>query len=65
MLIGKMANVELLPDNEDGGTIAYCREHPDFWAKRSGLGECVWEERFDTMNDATEYAADHADFGRA
>lgn len=62
MLCGFAANVELTSDPEDGQTIATCVEH------RIGAGHfpapCGWTERYDTLDDAAEYAAGHADTGR-
>ena len=58
MLIGKTAQVELTSDPEDGQIIATCWDHPAL------NGDCEWTERYDTLNDASEYAADHADTGR-
>jgi hypothetical protein len=58
MLIGEVAHVELTSDDEDGQTIATCRLHLD------GSGpQCNWTNRYDTLDDAAEYAADHADRG--
>lgn len=56
MLIGDVANVELTVDDEDGQIIAICTLHPE-------VSECGWTERYDTLRDASEYAADHADRG--
>lgn len=56
MLIGETAQVELTTDPEDGQTIATCTSH--------GFHDCDWTERYDTLDDASEYAADHADTGR-
>jgi hypothetical protein len=58
MLIGKIGRkVELTFDPEEGTPIAKCVHH-DAPGSRNG---CEWTERYDTLNDATEYAADHAD----
>lgn len=62
MLIGDVAEVEILspgnPGNGDGElVIAICRKHIEPRA-------CTWTEDYDTLDDATEYAADHADHGR-
>jgi hypothetical protein len=58
ILQGDIAAVELTKDDEDGQVIATCVQHfASSW-------ECTWSERYDDMNDATEYAADHADTGR-
>jgi len=58
MLIEKVAQVELTSDPEDGQTIATCAIHPS--VKAYG---CGWTERYDTLDDATEYAEAHADRG--
>lgn len=63
MLIGPMAHVELTPDNEEGGVIAVCRDHSTSDGRLAPPGNCSWTEHYDTLNDATEYAADHADRG--
>lgn len=54
ILDGPRARVELTHDQEEGGIIATC------------LGvACSWTERYDDLNDATEYAGtEHADRGR-
>lgn len=61
MLIGDVAQVEILTDPEDEELVlAKCAGH------RLGqvlLPPCLWEERYDTTGDAIEYAADHADRG--
>lgn len=58
VLIGNTAEVELTTDDEDDQVIAVCKTHfASSW-------ECTWTERYDDLNDATEYAADHADTGR-
>jgi hypothetical protein len=49
MLIGQVA-VELTSDPVDGGMIARCLS-----------AGCDWTEVYDTTDDATEYAQDHAD----
>lgn len=61
LLIGEIAKIELTKDDESGQVIATCAEHPGRWAE----GGCGWTERYDGMDDATEYAADHADRGQA
>ena len=50
ILAGQHARLELTSDPEDGGTIATCLS--------TG---CDWTETYDTLDDAAEYAADHAD----
>ena len=62
MLIGPVARIELTSDPEDGQTIATCREHFDRTDWRPPA--CTWTERYDTLDDASKYAADHADTGR-
>ena len=62
MLIGTMAQVELTSDPEDGQTIATCVDHNGIPRYNFAHG-CRWEERYDTLDDAAEYAADHADWG--
>ena len=53
-----MAQVEIFTDPEDGELIlARCTAHPF-------APLCRWSERYDTMDDATQYAATHADGGR-
>jgi hypothetical protein len=59
MLIGDTADVELTVDDEDGQIIATCVLHSRL------LEGCDWTERYDDLRDASEYAADHADGGRA
>lgn len=58
MLIGDVAHVELTTDDEDGQVIATCVKHLGYEG-----APCPWTERYDDKNDATEYAADHADGG--
>lgn len=64
MLGGDMARVELTTDPEDGQVIARCDEHSPFDGRLAPPGDCSWTERYDTMDDAVEYAADHADTTR-
>jgi hypothetical protein len=56
MLIGEVAQVELTSDPEDGQTVATCVVH-------GGQPDCTWTERYDTLDDASEYAGRHADRG--
>lgn len=58
MLVGKVAQVELTTDPEDGQTVATCSLHAP-WGHRG----CRWTERYDTLTAAAEYASDHADKG--
>jgi len=62
MLIGSVAQVELTSDSLEGQVFATCVIHPAFRREYGGL--CSWAARYDDMNDATGYAADHADTGR-
>ena len=60
MLIGDVAQVEILTDPEDEELVlAKCAEH------RSDTFPipCNWQERYDSTLDAVEYATDHADRG--
>lgn len=68
ILIGKVAQVELTAteDEEAGIWLATCEKHEHWWDKRAvepTLVGCGWTERYDTLNDAAEYASDHADRG--
>jgi hypothetical protein len=60
MLIGKAAHIEIKNGQDDGddGTcvIAQCNTH-------AGDPYCIWQGRYDDLNDAAEYAQDHADRG--
>jgi hypothetical protein len=58
MLIGEVAHVELTSDPEIGQTIATCTGHLFTVA---GTPRCTWRVAYATLNDAVEYAADHAD----
>jgi hypothetical protein len=58
MLIGRRADVKLIapgtegePEARDELYVAVCMKH------------CEWTETYDTLDDAAEYAADHADRG--
>jgi hypothetical protein len=59
MLIGAVAQVELTSDPEDDQIVATCAMHAP-WGRRG----CGWTQRYDTLDDAAEYATDHADSGR-
>lgn len=63
MLGGDVARVALTVDSEDGQVIARCDKHSPFDGRVFPPGACSWTERYDTMGDAVEYAADHADRG--
>lgn len=58
ILTGEVAQVELTTDDDDGQVIATCFLHAG-----KEEGQCAWTERYDGMDDAVEYAADHADRG--
>ncbi len=60
MVVGKVAHVEITRDPLDGDLTANCKGH----GMLDGLpstGPCPWSETYDDLNDATEYASDHAD----
>lgn len=61
MLGGAMARVELV--REEDQVRATCDEHSPFDGRLTPAGNCSWTEVYDTMDDAVEYAADHADQG--
>lgn len=63
MLIGPMAKVEIARDPLDGEVTATCMEHSESDGRTAPAGACDWTETYDDLNDATEYAADHADRG--
>jgi hypothetical protein len=63
MLRGAFSIVVLAVDDEDGQVVAKCDEHSSSDGRLSPPGACSWTERYDTMDDAVEYAADHADRG--
>lgn len=44
-------------ENGYGGWIGRCVLH-------ASRPNCMWMEHYDTLDDATQYAADHADYGR-
>lgn len=59
MLIGDVAKIEILTDPEDEELVlARCMEHVI-----APSVPCLWWARYDTIDDATQYAADHADRG--
>jgi hypothetical protein len=60
---GPHAKVDLTVEPTEGGVIATCVGHTDSdgWPARASA--CDWTATYDTMDDATEYAADHADRG--
>lgn len=59
MLIGEVAQVEILTDPEDEELVlARCEVH-------GGLVDaCTWKDRFDTTDDAIAEGERHADTGR-
>ena len=59
ILRGEVAEVRLDRDDEDDQVIATCIQHLG-----SEGAPCSWTEAYDDMNDAEQYAADHADSGR-
>lgn len=67
MLVGEKAMVLMLspgtPGNEGGELVkAVCQKHTPGPTDAS-MYSCTWTEEYDTLDDATEYAADHADRG--
>jgi hypothetical protein len=63
ILKGGMADVELTIDPTEGGVIATCILHSTSDGRLAPPGPCSWTALYDDLNDATEYAADHADTG--
>jgi hypothetical protein len=63
ILHGACADVELTTDPEDGQVIAACVAHCFTEDPEDGMVDCSWIKRYDDLNDASEYAADHADRG--
>jgi hypothetical protein len=61
ILKGSVATIEFTSDREDGQTITTCIEHN--YTKNSRHPGCGWTERYDNLDDAAEYAIDHADRG--
>ncbi len=61
MLIGQRGQVQLDRDDE-GQVLARCVMHSSGRADQAPMfPACTWTETYDDMNDAVEYAADHAD----
>jgi hypothetical protein len=58
---GDMARVELV--REEDRVRATCDEHSPYDSRLAPPGACSWTEVYDTMDDAVEYAVDHADRG--
>lgn len=63
MLVGAMAQVEIEQDEEAENWVARCVEHSASDGRLAPAGACSWQEHYDDLNDATEYAAPHADNG--
>lgn len=63
MLIGSVAQVEIVRDPLDGDLTATCVKHGGGMGEWPGIA-CDWSETYDDLNDATEYASDHADGAR-
>lgn len=63
MLIGSYAKVELTSDPIEGGTHATCVEHSISDGRLAPPGACDWTRYYDTLDDAAEYSAAHADNG--
>lgn len=65
VLIGKAACVRLTSDEdeENGIYLATCTQHghPVEGGRVLWGNPCGWTDRYDNLNDAAEYAADHAD----
>lgn len=59
---GAMSTVELTTSDDDGVDAA-CVEHSIYDSRLSPAGNCSWQVSYDDWNDATAYAADHADRG--
>lgn len=59
MVVGEKSQVRILTDPQDEElTLAKCVLH----APRHGAGiKCVWQERYDTTDDAWAGAEQHAD----
>jgi hypothetical protein len=64
ILKGRAATVSLDDRDEDGGVIARCVGHRAQHLTSLMPGACGWTETYDNLNDAAEYASDHADTGR-
>ncbi len=60
-LVGKRVQVQL-DRNDEGQVVARCIVHQAAPGE-TRRGTCRWTEIYDDMNDAVEYAADHADRG--
>jgi len=61
-LTGKVAQVELF--HHEDGVKAKCILHDARHLRTMGISTyCAWSEQYDDLNDAAEYAQDHADRG--
>lgn len=64
MLQGEAATVEISQEYDEFDMLrAECVKHGGGPFSGPGIA-CDWSEAYDSLNDATEYAADHADGGR-
>jgi len=61
MVIGEVAQVEITRDPLDGDLTAKCQGHIKPTDTLPTLPACDWSETYDDMNDAVEFASDHAD----
>lgn len=61
MLVGPAAEIELTWNEEAEAWEATCVVH--HYTRNSRHPGCGWTEQYDTLDDASEYAADHADRG--
>lgn len=61
MLRGAMATIRLQRDGD--AVVATCDVHSPSDGRLAPAGNCFWIQEYDTMDDAVEYAADHADRG--
>lgn len=62
LVIGSMAQVEILTDPEDEELVlAKCDDHSVFDGRLAPPGDCSWEDRFDSTDDAIAGAEQHAD----
>lgn len=63
LIKGDFATVELTTNPLDGGLTAKCIGHKIETLTSLRPGACDWTATYDDMDDATEYAAGHADRG--
>jgi hypothetical protein len=64
LVVGSIATVELAVEPVDGGVIGTCVKHSPYDSRLTVPRVCAWTAIYDDMNDATEYAAEHADEGK-